>query len=227
MKNNKVLAIIKINFMQSKLAYILTSIIFLLICGNIIIQYGSNPGNRSVSAGNYLYLLIIFAAIFIPTVNFKKFMHLNARKIDFYWGSFFNYIAFSAAVSISNLIVFYTADRFFGTRITIWNLVKIFEWSNNGMMLTFLQQFAFLLLTAVFIHTLTSMQTFWFGWTIDAVLAAVISIFIPIAPLKAVLAGFFNIIIFNNNSCLQIIACLGLSAAIYALNYIVLLRKKI
>lgn len=227
MKNNKVLAIIKINFMQLKLAYIFTAIIFLLICGDIIIQNGSNPGNRSVSAGNYLYLLIIFTAILIPTINFKKFMHLNARKIDFYWGTFFNYIAFSAAVSVLNSAIFYVADKLFGARITIWNLVKIFEWSNNGMMLAFLQQFAFLLLTAVFIHTLTSMQTFWFGWTIDAVLVAVISIFTPIAPLKAVLAGFFNIIIFNSNACLQIIACLGLSAAIYALYYVVLLRKKI
>lgn len=72
----------------------------------------------------------------------------------------------------------------------------------------------FLLLVMIFIHVLLSMQRYWYGWLTDAVLIAVICIFAPIAPLRAILTGFFQIIMFNGNAVLQICFCMILSAAL-------------
>lgn len=226
MRFNKVLTITKINIMQLRLTYIMTALIFLVICGDIIVQFGTNPGNRSVSAGNYMYLLTILVPIFTPAVNFKKFMHLNVKKAYYYWGILLNYLTFSVTVSILNLLIYYTADRYFKQRLTIWNLVEIFGWSNNGVMVAFLQQFSFLFLETVFIHVLTNVQTFRFGWAIDAILIAIIAIFTSIAPLRKVLGIFFKFITLNSNVFQQIAFCLIISAVIYALDYFVLLKKK-
>ncbi len=227
MKNHsdKALAIAKINFRQSKLTYIITVIVFLIGCIDASLDhYAFKTTSVEISVGQFWYLGIILAAIFIPALNFKKIMHLNGKKIDFYWGSVLNYIVFSAVISALNLIVFYTLDKLFSTYHTMYNVVEIFGWSKNGVVLAYLQQFSFLFLVGVFIHTLTAAQSYWVGWVIDIVLAAIISVFTPIKPLREVLVWFFNLIIFNSSAFVQIIACLGISAAIYAA-YLLILRS--
>lgn len=224
-RSDKALAIAKINFRQSKLAYIITVAVFLLGCLDASLDHFIlKTKSPEISVGHFWYLGIILTAIFIPALNFKKIMHLNGKKIDFYWGNLINYIVFSAVISALNLIIFYTMDKLFSTHHTMWNLVEIFGWSKNGIVVAFLQQFAFLLLAAVFIHTLTAAQSYWVGWVIDIILAAIISVFTPIKPLRAILVWFFNLIIFNSNAFVQIAACLGISAAIYAA-YLLILRS--
>ena len=95
----------------------------------------------------------------------------------------------------------------------------------NGIIVAALQQMFFLLLAMVFLHVLLSMQPHWYGWLIDAVFVAIICIFTPIAPLRAVLAGFFQIIMLNSNAVLHIGICLLLSAALSLGGLAVLKRK--
>ena len=83
----------------------------------------------------------------------------------------------------------------------------------------------FLLLVMIFLHVLLSMQTHWYGWLTDAILVAIICVFTPIAPLRAVLAGFFQIIMINRNAILHIGVCLFLSAALSLGGLAVLKRK--
>lgn len=64
-----------------------------------------------------------------------------------------------------------------------------------------------------------------YGWLTDAVLVAVICVFTPIAPLRAVLGGFFQIIMFNGSALLHIGVCLLLSAAFSLAGLAVLKRK--
>jgi len=227
-KMKKSLVVAKINLRQSKLAYLITAI----TCGAVSVSLFVNfcigmEDNGGVSIGNMLFLCIILCAVFIPTLNFKRLMHLNVKKINFFYGSFLNYILLSAIISVLNLVFFYTIDKLFMTRTGIMNLVEIFGWINNGIFLAFLQQFAFLLLTAAFIHTLTALQSSWVGWVTDLAIAAILSVFIPIAPLRAYLVGFFNLIIFNSNAFAQIGICIILSVLIYSINLPVLSRKRI
>ena len=83
----------------------------------------------------------------------------------------------------------------------------------------------FLLLLMVFLHVLLSMQAHWYGWLTDAILVVIICVFTPIAPLRAVLAGFFQIIMFNSNAPVHICICLLLSAALSFIGLTVLKRK--
>ena len=85
----------------------------------------------------------------------------------------------------------------------------------------------FLLLVMVFLHVLLSMQAYWYGWLTDAVLVAIICVFTPIAPLRAILAGFFQIIMLNGNAVLHSCICLLLSAALSLGGLAVLKRKSL
>ncbi|MFA9380000.1 MAG: hypothetical protein ACERKO_02960 [Acetanaerobacterium sp.] len=224
---NKAWVISKINFRHLKLTYIITAVLVLAGCSNLI-QYRIVPTQGAyIDMANYLYAAVVLAAIFIPALNFRKIMHLNGKKIDFYWGALINYAILSAVVSFADIILFLISKAIFGSRFPVVNLVEIFGWLSHGVAAAFFQQFFFLLFTAVFIHTLTTMQTFWFGWVTDVLLIAIISVFIPIPPLRAALVWFFYMIIFNGNALVQILSCLILSAAIYSLDLLVLHRKKI
>ncbi|HEX2938482.1 MAG TPA: hypothetical protein VHO66_06125 [Ruminiclostridium sp.] len=224
---NKSWVIAKINFRHLKLAYIITILTVLSGISNLI-QYLFIPSNNKyVDSANYLYMLVILAPIFVPALNFRKIMHLNGKKLDFYWGSLINYCIIAAVVSFLNIVLYLQCKAIFGPNLTVWNLVSLFGWMRHGVAAAFFQQFAFLILAAIAIHTLVSIQTFWFGWAADAILAAVISVFIPIPVLRQSLLWFFNLIIFNDNAFLQIIVCLLLAAVIYSLYLPALQRKKI
>jgi len=222
---NKAWVIAKINFQHLKLTYIITAILVLAGCESLIEHCISSSG-KYVAIGNYLYMAVILAAIFIPTLNFKRIMHLNGKKLDFYWGALINYAIISAVVSLTNIILFLMLRAFLGTQLSL-DLVQVFGWISHGVVIAFLQQFFFLLLAAIFIHTLTTMQTFWSGWVTDVVLVAIISVFTPIPTLRSALIWFFNMIIFNGNAFVQILSCAILSIAIYFLALLVLQQKKI
>lgn len=229
MNIKRVGTIAKINFKQTTwIAYLVAFLGFAsAIIQNFILYITNSKDGAQISEGNELLTALIIAAVLIPAVNFKKIMHINGKKLDFFWASLLNYITFSAVLSIINLVLYYTVDNTMRSVITIWDIVDIFGWLKDGIIIAFFRQFAFYLLIGVIIHTLTAMQTFWFGWVIDFLIASAIGIFTPIAPLRAVLVDFFNLIIFNPNPIGHISICLALSAAIYALNIPILSRKKI
>jgi hypothetical protein len=237
---NKSFAVAKTNFRNIKLAYMITFIIM----GCIFIQdivyiilsfFDIWPGadNATIGIGNYLWLLIILSAIFIPSLNFRKMMNLGAKRGEFFTGCAINYIIITFAASLAGIILYYTYEAFILKTIYIGpdsftlNPIYWFGWVNNGPVIAFFQQFAFLLFAAVFIHTLTAIQDKWYGWVTDVVIVAIISVFTPIAPLRSALVWFFYVIIFNTNWFLQILACLILSVVIYALNKFIFARKPI
>ena len=199
-----------------------------------------------ISSGNYLWLLIIFAAIFIPIKNFRRIVNLGGKRGDYFWGSITTYAALSGVVSIVNTVFFYIYERFLiGTGYFVsfsdfmWdttlidnhyitvNTVELFGWSTRGVFFVLIQQFAFLFLLAVVVHTLVSAQSKWYGWAADVLIVAVISVFTPINPLRQSLLWFFNLIIFHSNGLIQITACMVLAILIYSLNKWILARKPI
>jgi len=233
---NKSLVVAKTNFRNMKLAYIITAIVI----GCMLIQdivyivlsfFNIYPGASSstIGIGNYLWLLIILSAVFIPAMNFRKMMNLGAKRKDFFTGCFINYLILSAAASLACIILYYSYERFILSYYAGWTLNPLywFGWIGNDPVIAFFQQFAFLFLLACVIHTLTAAQDRWYGWVADMVIIAIISVFTPIAPLRAALVWFFNLIIFNSNAFLQIIVCLILAVAVYSLNTLIFARKTI
>ncbi len=222
-------AITRINFTKTTwIGYLVALLSFASTFIQVLIRYLTNtPDGGTTSAGNNLLLILILSAILIPAVNFKKIMHLNGKKIDFFWGCILNYIILSAVLSLIILVLNKTVDNTMSSVVDIWDIVDIFGWTNNGLLLAFARQFSFYLLLAVTIHTLTAIQTFWWGWVIDLVIAAIISVFTPIAMLRQLLVDFFNVIIFNPHPVAHIAVCLSLAIVIYSFNISILSRKKI
>ena len=235
---NKSLAVAKINFRNIKLAYLLTAILI----GAILIQdvvflilstFNINPNgpdNMTVSFGNYLFLVILLSAVFIPSRNFRKMMNLGGKRTDFFKGCAVNYAIMAAVISLASTILYYTVDKYMVSVLYGGGTLDVlywFGWINNGPVIAFFQQFAFLLFAAVFIHTLTAMQDKWYGWVTDIVIVAIISVFTPITPLRSALVWFFNLIIFQSNAFMQIGSCLLFAVLIYALNRIFFARKAI
>ena len=235
---DKSFVIAKINFRNTRLAYIITGITMACIVIQDIVMFAldffgvfsGNAGNTTVGLGNYLFLLIVLGAIFVSSLNFRKMMNLGGKRVDFFNGCAITYAIAAAAVSLVCILIYFTYDRF--TMLIYYdggnlNLMDVFGWMSNGLIVAFLQQFSFLFLLAAFVHTLTAIQDKWYGWVTDVLIVAIISVFTPIAPLRAALAWFFNLIIFHRFAWLQIIACLVLAGLIYLLNKPILARKVI
>ena len=236
--NNKPVVVARINFRNIKLAYIITAIVI----GCIVIQdivfmilaaldvFHNSPENMTVSLGNYLFLTLILSAVFIPSRNFRKMMNLGSKRADFFKGCAINYVIMAAVISLLSMGLYFTYDKLMVSlfyRGGTLDVLYWFRWIENGPMVAFFQQFAFLLLAAVAIHTLTAAQEKWYGWAADAVIVAIIAVFTPIAPLRSGLVLFFNLIIFHQYAWLQIAVCIFLAAAIYALNRSIFARKAI
>jgi len=225
MKNKGSWAAAKINFKQLLPAYIVTACFILVGVYNIIACLMRLSDNFYVDMANYLYILAVMAPIMIVSRNFKKIMFLDGNKRAFYLGALINYGIIAAAVSLICIIFLVVTKAIFGSVLIIQSLVDVFGWWNHGIAIAFIQQFVFLLLVEVFIHTLTSMQTRWYGWLIDAILVVILCTFIPITELRNLLISFFNMIIFNSNIVMQIASCLVLSAGLYLI-YLPILRRK-
>lgn len=223
----KIIAVTRLNFLNTKLAWLIALIVIIASGISEFINYFVNPNDYFISLGWYSLLYLILLAIFIPTLNFKKIMRLNGKKIDYYWGSLINYIIGACAIAVINTIIYFTIDIFFSKAGNVWNMIDLFGWGANGIAIAFIQQFILAFLIAITVHTLTSLQTSIAGWTVDIVLIAILSVFIPIVSLRKILVGFFDLIIFNENAFMQIFNCLVLSIIIYAVSLPVLRKKKI
>ncbi len=161
---------------------------------------------------------------FFVFYDFTKLMHLGASKRDYFLGCLIGYAFLAFCISLVNTAVHMLIDPAYPAHMVI-NLMDVCKWSENGIVAAGLQQMFFLLLVMVFLHVLLSMQTHWYGWLTDALLVAIICIFTPVAPLHAILAGFFRIIMLNSNAVLHMCICLLLSAALSLGGLAVLKRK--
>ncbi len=200
---------------SNKISFILTALV--VLCA-------TSSGEVVLSNGNYTWLLAVLTPFFFVFYDFTKLMHLGASKKDYYLGCLISYGFLAFCISLVNTLVHLLIDPVYPAQ-TVINLMDVCQWTANGIVVAGLQQMFFLLLVMIFLHVLLSMQTHWYGWLTDAILVAIICVFTPIAPLRAVLAGFFQIIMINRNAILHIGVCLFLSAALSLGGLAVLKRK--
>lgn len=200
---------------SNKISFILTALV--VLCA-------TSSGEVVLSNGNYTWLLAVLTPFFFVFYDFTKLMHLGASKKDYYLGCLISYGFLAFCISLVNTLVHLLIDPVYPAE-TVINLMDVCQWTKNGIVIAGLQQMFFLLLVMIFLHVLLSMQTHWYGWLTDAILVAIICVFTPIAPLRAVLAGFFQIIMINRNAILHIGVCLFLSAALSLGGLVVLKRK--
>lgn len=200
---------------SNKISFILTALV--VLCA-------TSSGEVVLSNGNYTWLLAVLTPFFFVFYDFTKLMHLGASKKDYYLGCLISYGFLAFCISLVNTLIHLLIDPVYPAQ-TVINLMDVCQWTANGIVVAGLQQMFFLLLVMIFLHVLLSMQTHWYGWLTDAILVAIICVFTPIAPLRAVLAGFFQIIMINRNAILHIGVCLFLSAALSLGGLAVLKRK--
>lgn len=210
-----IFSIVKRLLASNKISFILTALV--VLCA-------TSSGDVVLSNGNYTWLLAILTPFFFVFYDFTKLMHLGANKKDYFFGCLISYGFLAFCISLVNTVIHLLIDPVYSAQ-TVINMMDVCKWTENGMIVAGLQQMFFLLLVMVFLHVLLSMQPHWYGWLTDAVFVAMICIFTPIAPLRAVLAGFFQMIMFNSDAVLHICICLLLSAAISLGGLVVLKRK--
>lgn len=210
-----IFAIVKRLLASNKISFIITALVALC---------ATSSGNVVLSNGNYTWLLAVLTPFFFVFYDFTKLMHLGASKKDYFSGCLISYGFLAFCISLVNTVIHLVIDPVYSAQ-TVINLMNVCKWTENGIIAAGLQQMFFLLLVMIFLHVLLSMQTHWYGWLTDAVLVAIICVFTSIAPLRAVLAGFFQIIMLNRNAVLHICICLLLSAALSLGGLVVLKRK--
>ena len=212
-----ILAIIKRLFASNKVSFIITAVV--VLCATT-----SGDSQTALSNGNYTWLLAIMTPFLFVFYDYTKLMHLGTSKKDYFLGSLSSYGLMALLVSLANTAIHLLIDPFNRTQ-TVINMMDLCGWTANGMVVAFMQQTVFLLLTMILLHVLLSMQPYWYGWLTDGILVAVVCVFTPIAPLRHILAGFFNVIMFNSNAPLHIGICLLLSTALSLIGLTVLKRK--
>ena len=208
-------AVVKRLLASNHLSYILTAIV--VLCA-------TSSGDVVLSNGNYTWLLAVLSPFFFVFYDFTKLMHLGASKKDYWIGCLISYGLLSFGISLVNTVIHLLIDPIDPAQ-TVINLMDVCRWTENGIVIAGLQQMFFLLLAMVFLHVLLSMQAHWYGWLTDAILVAIICIFTPIAPLRGILSGLFQLIMLNGSAPVHIGICLLLSAALSLAGLVVLKRK--
>jgi hypothetical protein len=220
----------KINRRNSKTAYLITGITFVFagLAQYILDYFLSAADNESIACGGYLYLLPIYMGIFIPARNFSKLMSLGGKRMDFFKSAVITYASAAVFAGAASLITHFTIDKLFLSTVGakgLLNLFDVFGFMQRGAVVAFIQMTVFLTLVACAAHTLTLIQGRWYGWLTDALIIAIISVFTPIAPLRASLVWFFNMIIFHDYAIVQILSAIVVGAIIYAASLIPIRSK--
>lgn len=202
---------------SNKISFILTAVV--VLCATT-----SSDSPVALSNGNYTWLLAVLTPFFFVFYDLKKLLYLGTSKRDFYLGTLASYGALSLLISLVNTAIHLLIDPLHHTQRVI-NLMEVCGWMENPVLVAFFQQAAFLFLVMIFLHVLLFIQPHWYGWAMDVILIAILCIFIPIAPLRALLAGFFKLILLNAHAAFQISFCLTLSAALAAAGLAALKQK--
>lgn len=228
---NTIWGITRINLKQARTEYLIVGILFGTgLASDIITRIIFELGGGGMALGNYLVLLPLLMGIFIPAKKFSKLLNLGCTRRDFFMGCLPTYIAAACFTTLICLVLWRTLDPVllpYSTEPSLFNLFEVFGFARNGLVVAFLQMLAFLFLTACTAHTLTLVQGRWYGWLTDALMIAIISVFTPIAPLRAALAWFFKMIIFHDLAIVQILSCVVVSAAVYCAGIIPIRTKVI
>lgn len=210
-----IFAIMKRLLASNKISFIITAVVTLCAVSS---------GGIVLSNGNYTWLLAVLSPFFFVFYDFKKLIHLGASKKDYFCGCLISYEILAAGISLVNTIIYLLVDPAYSAHAVI-NMMDVCGWTENGIIAAGLQQTAFLMLVMLSLHVLLSMQAYWYGWLTDAVLAVIICVFTPIALLRNILTGFFQLVMFNRNAVPHICICMFFSAVSALAGLLVLKRK--
>lgn len=199
---------------------------FLITALVVLLATTSADSPIALSRGNYAWLLAVTSPFFFVFYDYTKLVHLGATKKDYYLGSLAGYGVLAFLMSAVNTLIRLVIDPLNRDQ-TVVNLMDVCGWWQNGPILAAVQQFLFLLLVMVFLHVLLSVQPYWYGWLADALLAAVVCVFTPIAPLRGLLSKFFGAVMLNGNALSHLGICLVLTAVFALLGLEALKRKTI
>lgn len=219
-------AVAKVNFKYTTwIAYLVSGIFLLAMAVDLIIDKKLQMvGESSIAFYSMGYLVCLLAPIFIASVNYPKLSNIGVKKKQYFFGCIINYVVFALLASIFGVLEHYFLDDLLSSNgTTIYGLIHIFGWDSN-FIIAFLSQFSFLVLVQSIIHTLTFIQTKWYGWLADVTIVVIISVFTPIPALRSVLSFFFNIIIFSSPA-IQIPACIVLAILFYMTNLFYLKKR--
>ncbi|GHU70554.1 hypothetical protein AGMMS49992_03090 [Clostridia bacterium] len=218
--NSPVLGMAKINWRHSMTAYLIAAITLLLGVAEYIVSIlvKQPEGNITLAAASYLYTLPLFMGILVPAQHFSKLMNLGGKRMDFFKSAILTYLPIAAAVSLVNVICRLTIDPWMLAHTDLagfMDCLDVFGFMARGPVAAFFQMTAFLLLVSCVAHTITLVQGRWYGWVTDALIVAIISVFTPIAPLRAALVWFFRMIIFHPVGIVQWLSCMAVVAIVY------------
>lgn len=217
---NKYLTVAKVNFKKTTwISYLVAAICaFAMIVDTFLdIVLLKVSGDSTVSAYSMMYIVCLLAPILIASVNYSKMINIGVKKKIYFVGCFINYIVFAAIISLIGVLEHYLIDPVIGKHETVYGLISVFGW-DTSVIGAFFSQFAFLMLFQVIVHTLTFIQTKWYGWMTDILIVVIISVFTPIPALRAVEVFIFNMTIFAQPAIIHIVICLVLSVDFYSTN---------
>ncbi|MDR0396913.1 MAG: hypothetical protein LBH66_06390 [Oscillospiraceae bacterium] len=212
----------KILSRQIKPAYFTGILVGLMLLSMYIVAV-SLPDNQTglLSLADVGALTLIVAAIVIPSKCLRRLINLGGKREDFWRGSALVYAVISVCVALLSVLFYYTVDDWMlanGKVVERLSIIEAFGFTRNGAAAAFLRQVAVWFFFAMFVHTLTLLQDCWIGWAIDVLIVAIISVFTPIAPLRAFEAWFWRMVIFQPNAFAHILTCLALGLGLFALN---------
>ena len=224
-QGTKYWAVAKVNFRRGAFAaYLAAGICLLAGISDLLLDQILQTGDITISPYNFVYLVTLLAPVLFASVSYTKFMHIGVKKKTYLYGCALNYVVYAAIASLLGVLETYLIDRPLSGPDQIYGLVSVFGWDQN-VLTAFFCPFAFLLFVEAVLHTLTFIQTKWYGWAADLLIVVILSVFTPIAPLRQAEVWFFNLIIFQKPAILQIGTCLLLSLLVYASNLFYLRRR--
>ena len=234
--SKSVCTIVKLNLKHITGAYIAIIAGFAVLGSSYITNYiaalhGQDmTGNIGVSIGWAAWALPVAAAIAIGARHFRRIHSLGGKRDNFFRGSLVSYVILAIIASLAGVLAYYI-ENFFVSRSNmyegIYSVPDAFGWGAHGPVVFFLQQFAFLFLTAAFTHTFVAAQGKWYGWAAFVAALVVLCVFLPIEPLRNIVVGYAYLILYNPNALLQIVASLAIGLGFYLLNKPILARKTI
>ncbi len=180
-----------------------------------------------LSSGNALYPLLLVVPALVATRHVTKVMHLNAAKEVFLAGAVLLHGILAAGVSAANQAFHYSLDQAWSQTFQVVNLAESFGWTSNGPLVSFVQQFAFLLLLAVGVHCLASMQRSWVGWSVDLLLIALLGASLVAEPVVSARARLADLLVLHSSAGVQVISCLFAVAVLYGVSLAVLRRREL
>ncbi|GHU61644.1 hypothetical protein AGMMS49983_01730 [Clostridia bacterium] len=227
-----VIGMAKVNWKNSKTAWLITAVIFLSagVAYYIMAIFIDYFLGDVIALGNFLYAAPLFLAIFVPAQNFSKLMHLGGNRKNFFRSALITYVPVAAGASLVSILTHMILDALLTSAGMIGSsldLLNGFGFMEHGSVVAFFQMTVFLLFVSCAAHTLTLIQGHWYGWVCDGLIIAVICVFTPIEPLRGALVWFWNMAIFHEYAIVQIVFCLVLALAIYAASLVPIKSKRI